>query len=334
MTQTHSISVSPLSRRVLLTGVTAALGASSLMSLGALANPVTRIIVPFPAGGAADFMGRVLAEKLKDEFGRTIIVENRFGAGTRLAAEVLKNAPADGNTVLLAPFDPMFIGPLIYDNMRFNAVTDFKIITDVVGIQFGLAVNASSPIKTLAQFVQAAKVSPEKYPIGISTVGTLLHFLAVDFLAQSRISSTLVPYRGGAAMATELLGNQLAAGMDATATFQEYHRSGKLRVLAVAGDKRSDALPDVPTFAESGYPNLVASSRYLLYVQANVAPAVTAQWAQAMRKVLAMPDVREKLGQSGYERLPASTPEEVAKYVEAQTARWTPVIKATGFKGE
>ncbi len=318
MTQPHSISVSPLSRRVLLTGVTAALGASSLMSLGALANPVTRIIVPFPAGGPADFMGRLLAEKLKDEFGRTVIVENRFGAGTRLAAEVLKNAPADGNTVLLAPVDPMFIGPLIYDNMRFNAATDFKIITDVVGIQFGLAVNASSPIKTLAQFVQAAKVSPEKYPIGISTVGTLLHFLAVDLLAQSRISSTLVPYRGGAAMAT----------------FQEYHRSGKLRVLAVAGDKRSDALPDVPTFAESGYPNLVASSRYLLYVQANVAPAVTVQWAQAMRKVLAMPDVREKLGQSGYERLPASTPEEIAKYVDALTARWTPVIKATGFKGE
>jgi len=330
----HSACATPLSRRVLLTGAAVALGAGCMISLAAQAQAVTRIIVPFPAGGQADFMARLLSEKLKDELGRTIIVENRFGAGTRLAAEALKNAPADGNTVLLAPMDPMFIGPLIYNNMRFNPVTDFKTIIDVVGIQFGLAVNANSPIKTLAQFVQAAKANPEKYPIGITTVGTLLHFLAVEFAAQSRTGSTLVPYRGGAAMATELLGNQLTAGMDATATFKEYHRAGKLRVLAVAGDKRADALPDVPTFAESGYPNLVASSRYLLYVHANTAPAVATQWAQAMRKVLAMPDVREKLGQTGYELLPSSTPEEVAKYTDALAARWTPVIKATGFKGD
>ncbi|RZL89208.1 MAG: ABC transporter substrate-binding protein [Variovorax sp.] len=334
MSLSHAASVSPLSRRVLLTGAVAAMGTGCMISLGAQAQPVTRIIVPFPAGGQADFMGRLLAEKLKDELGRTIIVENRFGAGTRLAAEMLKNAPADGNTVLLAPVDPMFIGPLIYDNMRFNPVTDFRTITDVVGVQFGLAVNASSSIKTLAQFVQAAKANPEKYPIGITTVGTLLHFLAVEFVAQSRTGSTLVPYRGGAAMATELLGNQLTAGMDATATFKEYHRAGKLRVLAVAGDKRADALPDVPTFAESGYPNLVTSSRYVLYIHANTPPAVATQWAQAMRKVLAMPDVREKLGQTGYEWLPGSTPEEVARYTDALAARWTPVIKATGFKGD
>lgn len=325
-------STTPLLRRTLLAG--AAMGLGCMISPAAQAQSVTRIIVPFPPGGPADFMGRLLAEKLKDELGRTIIVENRFGAGTRLAAEALKNAPADGNTVLLAPVDPMFIGPLIYDHMRFNPVTDFKTIIDVVGVQFGLAVNANSPIKTLAQFVQAAKANPEKYPIGITTVGTLLHFLAVEFVAQSRTGSTLVPYRGGAAMATELLGNQLTAGMDATATFKEYHRSGKLRVLAVAGDKRADALPDVPTFAESGYPNLVASSRYLLYVHANTAPAVATQWAQAMRKVLAMPDVRQKLGQTGYEWLSGGTPEEVAKYADALAVRWTPVIKATGFKGD
>ncbi|EHP42720.1 extra-cytoplasmic solute receptor [Cupriavidus basilensis OR16] len=323
-----------LSRRAMLAGTAAVLCSGTLISRAAWGQSVSRIIVPFPAGGPADFMGRLLAEKLKDVMGRTVIVDNRPGAGTRVAAEVLKNAPADGNSVLLAPVDPMFIGPLIYNNMRFNAATDFKAVTDVAGVQFGLAVNASSPIKTLAEFVQAAKARPAEHSIGISTVGTLLHFLAVEFVGQSHTGSTLVPYRGGGALVTDLMGNQISAGMDATTTFMEYHRAGKLRVLAVAGDKRADALPNVPTFAESGFPNLVTSSRYLLYVRTGTSPDVAAQWGDAVRKILAMPDVREKLGRTGYDLLSGSAPDEVARYSNALAARWTPVIKASGFKGD
>lgn len=323
-----------LSRRAMLAGTAAALCTGGLLSRAAWGQTVSRIIVPFPAGGPADYMGRLLSEKLKDAMGRTVIVDNRPGAGTRVAAEVLKNGPADGSTVLLAPVDPMFIGPLIYSNMRFNPATDFTAITDVTGVQFGLAVSASSPIKTLADFVKAARARPAEYSIGISTVGTLLHFLAVEFVSQSRTGSTLVPYRGGSAMVTEMMGNQIAAGMDAITTFTELHRGGKLRVLAVAGEKRADALPDVPTFAESGFPNLVTASRYLLYVRANTPPDMAAQWYQAVRKVLAMPDVREKLARAGYDILPGGTSDEVARYASALSARWTPVIKASGFKGD
>jgi tripartite-type tricarboxylate transporter receptor subunit TctC len=323
-----------LSRRAMLAGAAAALCTGGLLSRAAWGQSVSRIIVPFPAGGAADYMGRLLSEKLKETLGRTVIVDNRPGAGTRVAAEVLKNAPADGNTVLLAPVDPMFIGPLIYSNMRFNPATDFTAVTDVAGVQFGLAVSASSPIKTLADFVKAARAQPAEHSIGISTVGTLLHFLAVEFVSQSRTGCTLVPYRGGGAMVTELMGNQIAAGMDAITTFTELHRSGKLRVLAVAGEKRADALPGVPTFAESGFPNLVTSSRYLLYVRANTPPDMATQWYQSVRKVLAMPDVREKLARAGYDILPGGTADEVGRYASALSARWTPVIKASGFKGD
>ncbi|PIF74917.1 tripartite-type tricarboxylate transporter receptor subunit TctC [Variovorax sp. 54] len=323
-----------LSRRGLIRAA-AATGLGGLLPYGANAQPaVNRLIVPFPAGGPADFMGRLLSEKLKDELGRPVMVDNRPGAGTRLAAEVLKNAPADGTTMLLAPVDPMFIGPAIYANMRFNPATDFKPVSDVSGIQFGLAVSATSPVKTLAQFVQAAKANPDQGSIGITTVGSLLHFLAMDFVALSRSGATLVPYRGGAAMVTELIGGQVASGMDATTTLTEYHRAGKLRVLAVAGDKRADGLPDVPTFAESGYPTLVASSRYVLYAHANTAPATLAQWNRAVRKVLAMPDVREKLGRVGYDLLPGASSEEVVRYTDALAARWLPVIKASGYKGD
>lgn len=320
-----------LSRRIFMAG---AAGAIALPRL-ATAQAVNRILVPFPPGGAADYMGRLLAEKMKDQMGgRTLIVDNRPGAGTRLATEVLKNAPADGSTVLLAPVDPMFIAPLIYSNLRYDPANDFKALIDVAGVQFGLVVNAASPIKNLNDFVQAAKAKPKDHAIAISSLGTLLHFLAAEFTTQARIDSTLAPYRGGAAMVTELLGSQIAAGMDATTSFVEHHRAGKLRVIAVAGEKRADALPDVPTFAEQGFPNLVASSRYLLYVRSGTAPEAAAMWTQAMRKALAMPDVREKLARAGYDLVPGASAEEVAKYANGLAARWTPVIKASGFKGE
>ena len=334
MSQHNPASAAPLSRRTLLAGAAMGMGLGCMLPAAVQAQTVNRIIVPFPAGGPADFRGRLLAEKLKDELGRTVMIDNRPGAGTRLAAEVLKNAPADGATVLLAPVDPMFIGPAIYANMRFNPATDFKPITDVTGVQFGIAVSAASPIKTLAQFVQTAKANPDHGSIGITTVGSLLHFLAMDFVAVSRSGSTLVPYRGGAPMVTELLGGQVSSGMDATTTLTEYHRAGKLRVLAVAGDKRADSLPDVPTFAEAGYPTLVASSRYVLYAHANMAPATIAQWNQAVRKVLAMPDVRDKLGRVGYDLLPGASSEDVVRYTDALAARWLPVIKASGYKGD
>lgn len=325
---------SPLLGRRNVLAAAAGLGLGGMASLSASAQNVNRLIVPFPPGGPADFMGRLLTEKLKDDLGRTIVVDNRPGAGTRLAAEALKNAPADGATVLLAPVDPMFIGPAIYSNMRFNPTTDFKPITDVAGVQFGLAVSGNSPIKSLAQFVQAAKANPAQGAIAITTVGSLLHFLAMEFAAQSQAGSTLVPYRGGAAMVTELIGGQVSAGMDATTTLTEYHRAGKLRVLAVAGDKRADGLPDVPTFAEAGYPTLVASSRYVLYARANTAPAAMAQWNQAVRKVLAMPDVQEKLARVGYDLLPGGSTSEVERYTETLSTRWLPVIKASGYKGD
>ncbi|MFC5610146.1 tripartite tricarboxylate transporter substrate-binding protein [Variovorax soli] len=321
-----------LSRR---TFVAAAAGAVALPQAAMAQQNVSRILVPFPPGGPADYMGRLLAEKMKDAMGgRTLLVDNRPGAGTRLATEVLKNSPADGTVALLTPVDPMFIAPLIYSNLRYDPQADFKALTDVAGVQFGLVVNASSPIRNVADLVKAAKASAKDYPIAISSLGTLLHFLAAEFVAQARIDSTIAPYRGGAAIVTELLGNQIAAGMDATTSFVEHHRAGKLRVIAVAGEKRADALPDVPTFAEQGFPSLVASSRYLLYVRANTSAESQAQWAQATRQALAMPDVREKLARAGYDLVAGASAQEVAKYASDLAARWTPVIKASGFKGE
>ena len=135
-------------------------------------------------------------------------------------------------------------------------------------------------------------------------------------------------------MMTNLLGGHIAAGVDATTTFLEHHRSGKLRLLAIAGSKRSKSVPDVPTFAEVGYPSLVADSRYIVYMRADVPEAAVNRWNQALRKVLALPDVQEKLERGGYDVLPGSSPEETARASKATADRWLPIIKASGFKGD
>lgn len=317
-----------------------ALAAGWLMGAGAApglawaqAQGHASMLLPFPAGGAGDFLARVLADKLKAELGRTVVVDNRPGGATRIAGEALRSAANDGSTVLLSPVDPMFIVPAIYPDMRYDPQTEFKPVTDVVSLQFGLAVPASSPHRTLAQYLAAARSQADLADVGISLVGSLLHFLAMEFIAQAKTRGVIVPYKGGAPMVTDLLGGQIPAAMDASTSFMEFHRAGKIRVLAVSGDQRSGTMPEVPTFAESGFPGLVASSRYAVYVRSDVAADRVEQWNAALRRVLALPDVQAKLTNAGYDPLAGSDGAAVVGFTRQAASRWLPVIRASGFKG-
>lgn len=302
--------------------------------LRAQARDNATLLLPFPPGGAGDFLARVLAEKLKGELGRVVIVDNRPGAATRIAGEALQRGPSDGSTVLLAPVDPMFIGPAIYTNMRYDPAKDFRPVTDVAALQFGIAVAASSPVKTLKQYLEFVQAQPKAADIGISLIGSLLHFLAIDFLAQAGTKGVVVPYKGGAPMVTDLLGGQITAAMDASTTFMEFHRTGKIRVLAVSGETRATSLPDVPTFAESGFPSLVATSRYALYVRSDVPSAKADEWNAATRKALAAPDVQAKLLTAGYDLVPGSDSAAVTAFTDRAAKRWLPIIQKSGFKGD
>lgn len=298
------------------------------------AAETVRFIVPFPAGGAADSMGRALVEKLKDELKRTVIVENRPGASTRLAAEVLKQSAPDGNTVLMTLLDTMVIAPMVYSKLRYDPDTDFAPITEVAGVKYGVAVNAAGPYKTLEQYVAAARADHDQAKLGVSGLGSTLHFLAFDFAAKTKADLSIVPFQGGPQMVTNLLGNHIPAIMDGLGVFAEHHRNGRLRVLAVSGDTRSSQLPDVPTFAELGYPSLVVGSSYVLYAPAGTPAAQIDKWNQAMRKVLAMPEVRAKLQTIGYEPLPGSSPAEVVALTRKTAEHWAPIVKATNFQGD
>lgn len=322
-----------LHTRRLFNGV--ALACALLPALAqAQGGDVTRFIVPFPAGGAADGMARVLVEKLREEMKQNIVVENRPGASTRLAAETLKQSAPDGRTVLITVLDTMVIAPLVYQNMRYDPQKDFTPITMVTGVNYGVAVKADGPYKTLAQFLEAARARKDQAAVGISGLGSTLHFLAFDFARLSKADMTIVPFQGGPAMVQNLLGDQLPAAMDGLGVFVQQHRANKVRVLAVSGENRAIQLPEVPTFKELGMSSLVIGSAYALYAPAGTPAARIDEWNRAMRKVLAMADVKDRVQNIGYEPMTGSAPGDVTALERRMTEHWAPIIKAVNFKGD
>lgn len=322
-----------VNRRQAMAFGAAALAAAHAPQAWAASAPV-RFIVPFPAGGAADVMARVIVDGLKDEISQPVIVENRPGASTRVAAEALKNAAPDGNTVLMTLMDTMVLAPLVYSNLRYNPEKDFAPITSVAELTYGIAVNANAPYKTLADYLKAAKGDRQVSALGVSGLGSVLHFLAYDFTRQSGADISIIPFQGGPVMVTNLMGNQIGSAVDGIGVFLEHHRSRKLRILAVSSKQRVGQLPDVPTFTELGYPSLVVDSGYSLYAPAHTPGQHIARWNAAMRKVLARPQVRQKIQTIGYQPLAGTTPEEVTQMRQRLSAHWAPIVKATGYQSD
>lgn len=312
----------------------ALLGAGVGTAALAQASSTLKFMVPFPAGGAADAMARVLVDKLREELKQTIVVENKPGASTRVAAEVLKNAPPDGNTVLMTLMDTMVIAPLVYSNLRYDPVKDFAPITEVASVVYGISVNANSPHRTVKDYLEAAKKDRHIASLGTTGLGSSLHFLATDLVKTSNVDISIVPFQGGPNLVTNLLGNQIGSAIDGMGVFIEQHRSNKVRVLAVSGKTRMTLLPDVPTLAESGFPTLVGDASYALFAPAGTPEAQIDRWNQAMRKVLASPEVRSRVLSIGYEPLQGSTPAEVTQLRERLSKHWQPIVKATGYRGD
>lgn len=317
-----------------LIGLSALTVLSALSHSGAQADTPVKFMVPFPAGGAADSMARILVEKLKDELNQTIVVENRPGASTRVAAEVLKQAQPDGNTVLMTLLDTMVIAPMVYNNLRYNVAKDFAPITEVATVTYALAVNAAEPYQNVNDYLKAAKNNSGKATLGTTGLGSTLHFLAYEFANQSKVDMTIVPFQGGPLMVTNLIGNQIGSAADGLGVFLEQHKSGKLRILAVSGGKRASQLPKIPTFAEAGFPSLTSGSSYALYAPAGTPEAQVNRWNKAMRKVLALPEVRERILGIGYEPLPGSSPAEVTQLQQKMSEHWQPIVKASNYKGD
>lgn len=292
-----------------------------------------RIIVGFAPGGTADLIARVVADKLKDSIGQPVIVDNRPGAAGRIAADAVKAAAPDGATIMVMPIGPMAVVPHTLKSISYDTIKDFTPIGIGATFQFAFAAGPQSGAKTWAEYVAWVKANPAKASYATSAAGSLPHFIGVLLSREMGVDMVHVAYKGSAAYINDLIGGQVPAAIDALADLTELHRAGKIRILATSGAARSTAVPEVPTFAELGLKNMVASGWFGFFAPANTPKAVVDTLNRGINKALQSPDVVERLTKLGMD--PATgTPEEFAKTVASDFAKWGPVVKASGFTAD
>jgi tripartite-type tricarboxylate transporter receptor subunit TctC len=310
-----------------------AAAASLLPAAHAQADKTLKVLVGFPPGGSLDIVSRVLAEKMKDDLKVNIVIENRAGAGGRVAADLLKASPADGSVVMITPIVVPVLAPLVFSKLNYNPATDFAPVGHVCNFNFALSVPASLPVKNVAEFVTWLKANPQKANFGSPAPGSLPHFFGEMLSRDAKADMVHVPFAGGSALMNALMGGQVSAGIDVLLEALEAHKSGKVRILAISGDKRSAVLPDVPTFKESGFPNIVASGWFAMYAPAKTPAASIEAINRALNKALTHPEVLDRFGKLALEAGGGSAAD-LTKLEQASTARWAPVVKATGFRAD
>lgn len=321
---------SQISRRRSL-GLLSASAALAAMPALAQATPV-RILVGFPPGGSADTTARLMAEKMSASLGVPVVVENRPGAGGRIAAQAVKDAAPDGNLLMLVPMAVMVVQPVVFRSIKYDTTKDFTPIGNAATFPLALAAGPATPAKTMAELVAWLKANPNQGNYGSPATGSLPHFLG-EMLGQSvGVKLQHVPYQGGAPLMTALLGGQLPIGFDTPLEFAENHRAGKLRILAVSSPQRMAQFPEVPTLREAGV-NIEASAWFGLFGPAGIPAARVDALNAASQAALRQADVVAKLNGLGLAAAPESAAE-MARRMAADKARWEPVIKATGFQAD
>jgi tripartite-type tricarboxylate transporter receptor subunit TctC len=320
-----------MNRRNTLRGLAAACIAALTLPLWAQSQPV-KILVGFPAGGSADIAARVIADRMKDSLGVPVIVENRAGAGGRIAAQAVKDAATDGNTLMLAPFAVMVVQPLVFKSIKYDTTRDFTAVGNVVSFPLALAAGPATPARNMRELVDWFRANPDKANYGSPAAGSMPHFLGELLAGKANVKLTHVPFQGGAPMVQNLLGGQIPIGFDTPAEFAEQHRAGKLRLLAVSSAQRAAQFPEVPTFKEQGIA-VDASAWFALFGPAGMSPAVTNRLNTALQAALRQPDVVDRLGKLGLTASPNSA-DDMTRQLAADKATWEPPIRASGFQAD
>jgi tripartite-type tricarboxylate transporter receptor subunit TctC len=310
-----------------------AAAASLLPAAYAQSDRPVKLLVGFAPGGSADIAARLIAERMSAELRQPVVVENRPGAGGRIAAEQLKNAAPDGGTLMLAPIVVPVLAPLVFSKLPYDPVADFAPVAHLANFQFGLSVNASHPARTVPELLQWFKANADKTNFGSPAPGSLPHFFGVMMARGAGLDMVHVPFNGGGPLMNALVGNQVSSAIDTLVDQIELHRSGKTRILATSGAARSPLLPDVPTFSESGLRGVEGASWFAVYAPARTPEAVVRQQNAAINKALAAAEVRERFGKLGLEPV-GGTPADLAALMKRDTERWGPVVKASGFKAD
>jgi tripartite-type tricarboxylate transporter receptor subunit TctC len=291
------------------------------------------LTVGFAPGGGADTAARVIAQKLSENIGQPVVVENRAGAGGNIAAQHIATAPPDGYTIHLTSVGPMTVAPHIVKNLPYDPKRDIAPITMGVVFPNVLVVHAGVPAKTLAEFVALAKKKPGQLTYGSSGVGGAGHLAGELFKERAGIDVLHVPYKGGGPAMTDLLGGRLDMYVGVPSTVAPHVDAGKARALATTGAKRTSTMPDVPTVAESGYPGFEATNWYAFVAPGKTPSDLLDFWNRELTKVLNDPQVNAELAKHGLDPAPG-TRDELAQYIERETVKWGKVVRDAKITAE
>uniref|UniRef100_UPI0035B23856 Bug family tripartite tricarboxylate transporter substrate binding protein n=1 Tax=Hylemonella sp. TaxID=2066020 RepID=UPI0035B23856 len=315
---------------------TLGLAAAALLVAGpALADTSTvKILVGFPPGGGTDAIARVLADKLKDQLGANVIVENKAGAGGQLAAQALKAAPADGTVLFLSHDHSISILPLTLKNPGFNPAEDFVPVAGFATFVNGLALSGGTPAKSYQEYLAWVREDVKKRgTVGVPAPASTPEFFVKVIGQKNGLDLQAAPYRGSAPMMGDMLGNQIAAGVGSVPDFIENHKAGKIRIVAVIGGKRQATLPDVPTFTELGLAGFEDLPYYGLFAPKGTPKATLERYSAALAKVIALPEVNERLTAMGL-TVGHMSSEQLASRERAYSQTWARIIQASGFQAK
>lgn len=292
-----------------------------------------RLIVPFPPGGAADTIGRLIALKLGERLGQSVVVENKAGGGTIIAGQAAAQAAPDGYTLSLATSGQLAIAPAVHPKLPYDPVKSFVPVALVASTAYVISVNADSPITSLKGLIAEAKRNPGKLAYSSCGNGTVCHLTGELLKSSADIDLLHVPFLGSAPAITALIGNQVQVASDTVAIEAPQIKAGKLRGLVVSSTQRSPALPEVPTAAEAGLPAFVADSWFGVVVPAGTSPAIVQRLNRELSAITEGADIREQFARQGLDAL-HGTPDQFAKQIDADIAKWGQVVHASNISVE
>jgi tripartite-type tricarboxylate transporter receptor subunit TctC len=288
------------------------------------------IVVPFPAGGSADTLARLIGAKLGDSLGQAVVVENKPGAGGNLGTDLVAKAAPDGYTLLLAP-SSIAIAPSLYTKLPFDPIKDFAPVTLLGSIPMVVVVNPEFPPKTIVELIALAKSKPGDISYASAGNGSTNHLAVELFKIKTGIEMLHIPYRGNPLAIVDVIAGRVPVFFDFVLTGLPHVREGKVRALATTGARRSAVLPDVPTVMEAGVPDFEASTWFGVYAPANTKPAIVEKLNTEILAVLAMPMIRERLTALGVDII-AEGPQALAALTKSDLEKWGPIVQKAGVK--
>ena len=294
-------------------------------------NRPVKMIVPFAPGGASDFVARIISPRLSEALGQSIVIENKPGASGNIGMEAAAKAPADGYTIYLGNIGTIAINPAVFQNLAINPQKDFTAITLVAGVPSILIANATVPANTVAELVALAKSKPGELNFASPGSSTLNRLEMERFMKLANLNMVHIPYKGGAGPAvTGMLGGETQVMFVTLSSAISFIQAGRLKGLGISTTKRIEALPQVPTMIEAGYPEMVSSSWQGVFVPAGTPRPIVEKIHAALLATMDSPEIRQRFAGGGVDVMTSKTPEDFASFVNAETARWGKVAKESG----